>query len=55
MDISIDGKPVRHLEFPGPTTWHGDLPVPERAGGTCTLTVKPTGLAGTTVFEFHRG
>ena len=55
VDISIDGKPVHHLEFPGPTTWHGDLPVPERAGGTCTLTVKPTGLAGTTVFEFHRG
>jgi hypothetical protein len=55
VDISIDGKPVRHLEFPGPTTWHGDLPVPERAGGTCTLSVKPTGLAGTTVFEFHRG
>jgi hypothetical protein len=55
VDISIDGNPVRHLEFPGPTTWHGDLPVPERAGGTCTLTVKPTGLAGTTVFEFHRG
>ena len=55
VDISIDGNPVRHLEFPGPTTWHGDLPVPERAGGTCTLTVKPTGLVGTTVFEFHRG
>jgi hypothetical protein len=55
VDISIDGNPVRHLEFPGPTTWHGDLTVPERAGGTCTLTVKPTGLAGTTVFEFHRG
>ena len=34
VDISIDGNPVRHLEFPGPTTWHGDLPVPERAGGT---------------------
>jgi hypothetical protein len=55
VDISIDGKPVRHLEFPGPTTWHGDLPVPERAGGTCTLSVKPTGLAGATVFEFHHG
>jgi hypothetical protein len=55
VDISIDGNPVRHLEFPGPTTWHGDLPAPERAGRTCTLTVKPTGLAGTTVFEFHRG
>jgi len=54
VDISLDGKPIRHLEFPGPTTWHGDLPVPERPGGTCTLSVKPTGLAGATVFEFHR-
>jgi hypothetical protein len=55
IDISLDGKPIRHLEFPGATTWHGDLPVPERSGGTCTLSVKPTGLAGLTVFEFHRG
>jgi hypothetical protein len=55
VDISIDGRPVRHLEFPGPTTWHGDLPVPERSGGTCTLSIKPTGLTGTTVFEFHHG
>jgi hypothetical protein len=55
VDISLDGKPIRHLEFPGATTWHGDLPVPERAGGTCALSVKPTGLAGATVFEFHRG
>lgn len=55
VDISMDGKPIRHLEFPGPTTWHGDLPVPEQAGGTCTLSVKPTGLAGMTVFDFHRG
>jgi hypothetical protein len=54
VDIAIDGRPVRHLQFPGPTTWHGDLPVAERPGGTCTLSVKPTGLAGTTVFEFLR-
>jgi hypothetical protein len=55
VDIAIDGKPVRHLEFPGPTTWHGDLPAPDRPGQTCVLSVKPTGLAGTTVFEFHHG
>ena len=55
VDIRLDGKLVRHLEFPAPTTWHGDLPVPERPGGTCTLAVEPTGLAGTTVFEFDRG
>jgi hypothetical protein len=29
--------------------------VPERKGGTCTLSIVPTGLTGTTVFEFHRG
>jgi len=55
VDISMNGKPIRHLEFPGATTWHGDLPVPEQAGGTCMLSVKPTGLAGLTVFEYHRG
>ncbi|HEY7604185.1 MAG TPA: glycosyltransferase family 39 protein [Gaiellaceae bacterium] len=55
VDIRIDDKLVRHLEFPVGQTWHGDLPVPERSGGTCRLLVTPTGLTGTTVFEFHRG
>ena len=56
VDILIDGKPVRHLVFPSALpSWHADLPVPERKGGTCTLSVRPTGLTGTTVFEFHRG
>jgi hypothetical protein len=55
VDIRIDDKLVRHLEFTVPQTWHGDLAVPERTGGTCTLSIIPTGLTGTTVFEFHRG
>ena len=52
VDIRIDGKLVRHLDFPVPQNWHGDLPVAGRSGGTCVLSITPTGLTGTTVFEF---
>jgi hypothetical protein len=56
VDIRIDGTLVRHLDFPSVLpSWHADLPVPERKGGTCTLSITSTGLTGTTVFEFHRG
>ena len=57
VDIRLDGKLVRHLEFPAPKegqSWHGDFPVADRPGGACTLSVTPSGLAGTTVFEFER-
>ncbi len=55
VDIRIDGRTVRHLDFPSPTTWHGDFPVTEHGGGTCTLELAPTRLLGTTVFTFARG
>jgi len=55
VDIRIDGKLVRHLDFPVGQNWHGDLPVTPHSGGTCQLSVASTGLTGTTVFEFQRG
>ena len=58
LDVRLDGKPIRHLEFPAPTenqAWHGDFPVSGRPGGTCTLEVASSGLIGTTQFEFDGG
>jgi hypothetical protein len=55
VDVALDGTPIRHLVFPGPTTWQRDIPISGRPGKTCTLSIKPTGLAGATVFEFRRG
>ena len=35
------------------SSWHGDFPA-DGGGGECTLEVTPTGLLGTTVFQFDR-
>ena len=58
LDVHLDGKPIKHLEFPAPTenqTWHGEFPVSGRPGGSCTLEVASSGLTGTTQFEFDGG
>jgi hypothetical protein len=55
IDIQVNNKLVRHLEFPsGGRTWHGDLPVVGQLGGACSMTVSSSGLTGTTQFEFDR-
>jgi hypothetical protein len=58
VDIRVNNKLVRHLEFPSPVegqSWHGDLPVVGQLGGACSMSVTSSGLTGTTVFEFDRG
>ena len=55
IEIRVNGRLARRLTFGSAVpSWHGDFPVNGR-GGECTLEVTPTGLAGTTVFEFDRG
>jgi hypothetical protein len=55
IEIRVNGRLARRLTFSSAVpSWHGDFPVNGR-GGECTLEVTPTGLAGTTVFEFERG
>ena len=54
VEIRVNGRLARKLEFAEATSsWHGDFPADGR-GGECTLEVTPTGLLGTTVFEFDR-
>jgi hypothetical protein len=58
IDIRVNDKLVRHLDFPSPSpgqSWHGDFPVSGQHGGACSLSVTSTGLTGTTVFAFDRG
>jgi hypothetical protein len=58
VDIRLNDKLVRHIEFASPPegqSWHGDFPVAQPGGGTCSLTVTSTGLTGTTLFAFDRG
>jgi hypothetical protein len=58
VDIRVNNKLVRHLEFPSPSegqSWHGDLPVVGQLGDVCSMSVTSSGLTGTTVFEFDRG
>ena len=58
VDVLLDGKVVKHLDYPSPApdeVWRGELPVTGHAGGACTLQVEPSGLLGTTVFTFDRG
>jgi len=55
VELRVNGALVRKLSFAQATpSWHADLPASGR-GGMCTLEVAPTGLLGTTVFEFDRG
>jgi hypothetical protein len=54
VEIRVNGRLARRLTFRVPIpSWHGEFPVDGR-GGECTLEVTPTGLLGTTVFEFDR-
>jgi hypothetical protein len=58
VDLSLDGKVVKHLDFPSPApyeVWRGELPVAGHNDDACTLDVEPSGLLGTTVFTFDRG
>ncbi len=57
IDLRLNGKLVRRLDFPSPKpdeVWRGGLDVAGHAHDVCTLEVAPTGLLGTTVFEFDR-
>jgi hypothetical protein len=55
VEIRVNGKLAKRLEFKeAEPSWHGDFPVDGR-GGQCTLEVTPTGLVGTTVFQLDRG
>ncbi len=58
VDLLLDGRLVRRLSFPSPSSgevWHGTVPVaahsPERP---CLLEIAPSGLLGTTVLTFER-
>jgi hypothetical protein len=54
VEIRVNGRLVRSLTFEAAVpSWHGDFPADGR-GGECTLEVTPTGLLGTTVFQFDR-
>jgi len=54
VEIRVNGRLVRRLEFASAaSSWHGDFAADGR-GGECTLEVTPTGLLGTTVFQFDR-
>lgn len=58
ISIFVNGKLGRQLEFPSPKpqeSWHGEFGIKGHPGDLCTLEVVPTGLMGTTVFEFDRG
>jgi hypothetical protein len=58
VDIRLDGKLVRQLDFPSPKpdeVWRGEVAVTGHDGDRCTLEVAPSGLLGTTVFTFERG
>jgi hypothetical protein len=58
IDIKLGDQVLKHLEFPSPKpeeSWHGEFPVSGRGHDLCSFQVSPTGLLGTTVFEFDRG
>ncbi len=58
LDIRVNNKVVKHLDFPSPPggqSWHGEFPVVGQLGGACSMSVTAGGLTGTTVFEFDRG
>ncbi len=54
VEIRVNGRLARKLDFRSAVpSWHGDFPA-SGGGGECTLEITPTGLLGTTVFEFDR-
>jgi hypothetical protein len=58
IDVLLDGKILRHLDYPSPApdeVWRGELPVAGHDGRACTFEVVSSGLLGTTVFTFDRG
>jgi hypothetical protein len=55
VDIKVNGKVIKHLDFKGPQpSWHGELPI-KSDGGRCVIEVQQNGLIGTTQFAFDRG
>jgi Dolichyl-phosphate-mannose-protein mannosyltransferase len=57
VDIRLDNRLVRHLEFSHPSAnqpWHGEFPISQPGGGVCSFSVTSPGLVGTTQFEFDR-
>jgi Dolichyl-phosphate-mannose-protein mannosyltransferase len=58
IDVLLDGKVIRRLDYPAPApdeVWRGELPVAGHDGGACRFEVVSSGLLGTTVFTFDRG
>ena len=62
IDIRLDGKPYHRLDFrsgppPGGGVWRGQVRTPAGSNGRgiCTLDLVPSGLLGSTVFEYRPG
>ena len=56
IDLRQDGRLLRRVSVRGGEIWRGELPAlpPPEEDGTCVLAVTPSGLIGTTRFEFVR-
>jgi hypothetical protein len=58
IEVKLGDRVLKRLEFPSPKpeeSWHGEFPVSGHRHDLCSFQVVPTGLLGTTVFEFDRG
>jgi hypothetical protein len=62
IEIRLNGRPYRRLDFsagppPEGGVWRGTVPTPPDANGhgICTLDLVPSGLLGTTVFQYQPG
>ena len=62
IEIRLNGRPYRRLNFsagppPEGGVWRGTVPTPPDANGhgICTLDLVPSGLLGTTVFQYQPG
>ena len=55
LQILLDGKPVLRRVIGGHLFWQGSVPVPaSRNQPTCTFTIIPTPLLGSTRIDFVR-
>jgi len=57
VEVRLDDRTVRRLDFPSPApnqVWRGEIRATGHHRDTCTLDLVPSGLLGTTVFEFDR-
>lgn len=52
--LTRNGEQYRVLELAAEEVWNGDVP-PLPSGGTCTFGLEPSGLVGSTRFQFARG